>query len=213
MPRKARRAIILTIASSAFVLALPAGRITAACAPLPSARSSDGIRIMRTTEFVVWGTIDRAVPTDAHAAFSFFLDVRGYFQGAGPARIEVSDYGNGDVPADATTAGSALLPSRTFVDRFGGQDAIVFAYGEDAPYTDQYAVNGCTYTAYGDAATAAIRSAVRRTLGAPQPPMLSTTGPAGLETMALTALILLAAGVSLRAAGRAKTVALSLRPR
>jgi len=214
MPRKARRGIILTIASAAFVVALPAARIAAVCAPLPSALSDAGLQIMRTTEIIAVGTIDgSAVPKDAHAGHSFFLNVRGYYQGAGPARIEVSDYGDGDLPANASDPGSSAAASQEFVDRFGGQDALIFAYPEDAPYAGEFAVNGCTYTAYGDAAAADIQPAVRRVFGAAQPPLIATTGSAGVPALTLAAVLLLVAGAALRARGRVKSMVLRARSR
>jgi hypothetical protein len=214
MRRRIRAAVILTICSLGFVLALPAARITAACAPLPSASSAEGIQIMRTTEIIAVGTIDgSSVPADAHGGFSFFMNVRGYFQGAGPARIEVSDYGDGDMPATATTPGSSAEASQTFIDRFGGQDAIIFAYQEEAPYTNEYAVNGCTYTAYGDAAAGDIQPFVRNVFGAPEPPVLSATGPRALPALLLAAALLVCAGAALRASSRVEIVVRRARSR
>src|SRR5207237_6873719 len=96
-----RRIIVLTAATTAMVLTLPAIHVEATCSPPPSASSAAGIRMMRASPFIVWGTILSETPADAHGAHSFFLTVRGYFKGIGPARIEVSDYGDGSLPPEA----------------------------------------------------------------------------------------------------------------
>jgi hypothetical protein len=159
------------------------------------------------------GTIDDAVPADAHAGFSFFLKVRGYYRGAGPARIEVGDYGDGDAPSSAVVAGSSLDASRTFIDKYAGQDAVIFAYEDDVPYADQLAVNGCTYTAYGDAAAADILPFVQREFGPPQPPALAGTGPGGIPALITAASILLAAGGTMRLGARTKRMVRPARSR
>lgn len=189
-----RKAITLTLATVAIALALPAVQIEAVCAPAPQADSEAGRRTMRASPFIVWGTIESDVPTDAHAAHSFFLRVRGFFRGIGPARIEVSDYSDGDLPVEAGRPGASVDASQTFLNRYAGQDAVVFASRERTPYTNQYSTTACTYTAYGDAAAADILPLLRSVFGAPQPPRIATTGPAGIAALTLVAALCIAAG-------------------
>jgi LPXTG-motif cell wall-anchored protein len=198
-----RRKIFLTVASLSFVLTLPPVHLNAVCAPPPSASSVAGLRTIREADFIIWGSIDAAtVPKDAHAAHSFFLKVRGYFQGAGAARVEVSDYGDGDLPAVAGQPGSSIDASEEFVQHFGGQDAVVFASRDIEPYTRQFSTNICTYTAYGDAASSDILPLLRRILGAPQPPNLAQTGPESAAGLMLAGVMLFATGAALRFGAR-----------
>jgi LPXTG-motif cell wall-anchored protein len=197
-----RRKIFLTVASLSFVLALPPAHLNASCTPPPSASSAAGVRTIRAADFVIWGTIDGAVPKDAHAAYSFYLKVRGYFRGAGGARVEIGDYADGDLPIVARVAGEAVDASEEFISRFAGQDAVVFATRESAPYAKEFATNICSYTAYGDAASSDILPLLRRILGAPQPPTLAQTGPASAVAITLAGLSLLTAGGALRLGGR-----------
>jgi hypothetical protein len=197
-----RRTIFLTVASLSIVLSLPAVHLNAVCAPAPAPSSADGIRAIRAASFIIYGTIESSVPADAHAAHSFFLKVRGYFRGAGPARVEVSDYSDGDIPAESLTPGASLDSSRQFVQHFRGQDAVVFATREDPPFTGQFATNACTYTAYGDAESSDILPLLRRIFGAPQPPLLSTTGPGSVTALVVAAGLLLVAGAVMRLGGR-----------
>jgi len=193
-----RRTIFLTVASLSILAAFPQVHLNAVCAPPPPASSVAGQNTMRQSAFIVWGTIDgTTVPKDAHAAHSFFLKVRGYFRGTGPARIEVSDYADGDLPVQASKPGSSLDASRQFVAHFAGQDAVVFATKEAPPYAGEYSTNLCTYTAYGDAASSDILPQVQSVFGAPLNPALPPTGssPAAL---ALAAIVLVAAGAALR---------------
>jgi len=210
-----RRTIFLTVASLSIVLTLPPLHVDAVCAPPPPAGSSAGLRTIREADFIVWGTIDGStVPKDAHAAHSLFLKVRGYFRGIGPARIEVSDYADGALPVEASVPGASLEASTQFVDHFAGQDAVVFATREAAPYAGEFATNLCTYTAYGDSATSDILPLLRRTLGAPQPPSLAQTGPASAVALTLAAALLIAAGAALRFGGaRTKTLVVRGRAR
>jgi LPXTG-motif cell wall-anchored protein len=202
-----RRKIFLTLASLSFVLLLPPVPLNAVCTPPPSASSAAGVRTIREADFVIWGTIDRAVPTDAHGAHSFFLKVRGYFRGTGPARVEVSDYGDGDLPVEAGAPGASVDASTEFIQHFAGQDAVVFAARETVPYVRQFSTNICSYTAYGDAASSDILPLLRRILGAPQPPTLAQTGPASAAAIVLAGLGLLTAGAVLRfGVGRSKSV-------
>jgi hypothetical protein len=209
-----RRVIFLTVASLSIVLTLPSVHLNAVCAPAPAASSAAGITAIQAANFIIYGTIESAVPTDAHAAQSFFLKVKGYFRGAGPARIEVSDYSDGDIPAEALVAGASLDAAREFVDHFRGQDAVVFASREDAPYTGQFATNACGYTAYGDAATADILPLLRRMFGQETAPGLSTTGPAGVVALATVATLLITVGGALRTVARgAKSLVTGTSPR
>ena len=192
-----RRTIVITIASIAFALALPALHVDAVCAPAPAIGSAAGIRTMRASAFIIWGEIDASVPADAHGLHSYFLKVHGYFQGAGPARVEVTDTGDGDLPAAASVAGSTVDASTAFIRRFAGQDAIVFASHDVVPFQKEFQTTACTYTAYGDAAVADINSAVRRVFGAPTPPKLATTGM-DAAVLGIAALALLVAGAALR---------------
>ncbi len=209
-----RRKIFLIVASLSIAIALPPVHANAVCDPPPPASSPAGLRTMKETDFIIWGTVDTAVPTDAHAAHSFFLRVRGYFRGTGPARVEVSDYADGDLPAVARQPGEAIDASEQFVQHFGGQDAVVFASRETAPYTHQFSTNICTYTAYGDSATSDILPLLRRTFGAPQPPNLAQTGPASAAALFLAAGALIAAGGALRVVGRRpKSLVLPAPPR
>jgi hypothetical protein len=203
-----RRKIFLTVASMAIVLTLPPVHLNAVCAPAPSPSSAAGLRTIRGADFIVLGTIDGdTVPNDAHAAQSFFLNVRGYFRGAGPARIEVSDYGDGGLPVEAATPGASVDASREFITHFSGQDAVVFARREIAAYPKQFATNACSYTAYGDAASSEILPLLRRTLGSPQPPNLAQTGPASAAALMLAGVLSLATGAAFRfGAARAKSV-------
>lgn len=197
-----RRTIFLTVASLSIVVTLPAVHLNAVCAPSPAASSADGIKAIRAASFIIYGTIERAVPADAHAAHSFYLKVKGYFRGAGPGRVEVSDYSDGDIPAEALVAGASLDSARQFVEHFRGQDAVVFATKEDAPFAGQFATNACTYTAYGDAQTSDILPLLRRLFGEATAPNLSTTGPGGVVALTAAAGLLLAAGAALRLGGR-----------
>lgn len=201
-----RRIIVLTIATLAFVLALPAVDVTAVCEPPPDPTSPAGLRVMRSTPIIAWGTIERAVPEDAHAQYSYFLRVRGYFRGIGAQRIEVSDHADGDLPADALRPGAAVQATQEFLDRFGGQDAIVFASKDSDPYVGQYTTNICTYTAYGDSAVSDILPVLRRTFGAPQAPSLSQTGPGAVPGLAVAAAVLLCLGGALRITVRRRPV-------
>jgi hypothetical protein len=203
-----RRKIFLTVASLSIVLTLPPVHVDAGCAPAPSASSAAGLRTIREADFIIWGTIDGdAVPGDAHAAQSFFLNVRGYFHGAGAARVEVSDYADGDLPVASAIPGASVDASTEFIDHFSGQDAVVFASRERKPYTKQFATTACTYTAYGDAAASDILPLLRRILGAPQPPTLAQTGPASAAPLMLAGLLVLATGAALRfGPGRPKAV-------
>jgi LPXTG-motif cell wall-anchored protein len=206
-----RRKIFLTVASISIVIGLPPIHLNAVCAPAPSPSSAAGLRTIRDADFVIWGTIDGdTVPKDAHAAQSLFLDVRGYFRGTGPARVEVSDYSDGDLPVEAGRPGASVDASGEFIAHFAGQDAVVFASREKTPYVKQFATNACTYTAYGDAASSDILPLLRRVLGAPQPPTLAQTGPASAAALMLAAALLLAAGAGLRlGARRSKTVVIT----
>jgi len=192
-----RRSIVITVASMTFALALPAVHVDAVCAPPPAIDSAAGLRTMRASPFVIWGTISSTVPADAHGVHSFFLTVRGYYAGAGPARVEVTDTGDGNLPPAASVPGSTVDASKAFVRRFAGQDAIVFATRDEAPFQNEFQTTACTYTAYGDAAVSDIKSAVRRVFGAPTPPKLATTGVEA-QALGLIALLLLAAGAALR---------------
>ncbi len=197
-----RRVIVLTLATLALVLALPATDVNAVCEPPPDPTTDAGLSVMRATPAIIWGTIDETAPADAHGQHSFFLRVRGYFNGTGGSRVEVSDHADGDLPPETLQPGAALQATEEFLDRFGGQDAIVFAQRDDAPYAGQFTTNICTYTAYGDSAVADILPLLRRTFGAPQPPALSATGPAATPAFAGAAAALLLAGLLLRATGR-----------
>jgi hypothetical protein len=197
-----RRVIVLTIATLAFVLALPALDVNAVCEPPPDATSAAGLRVMRSTPIVVWGTIEKAVPEDAHAQYSYFMKVRGYFRGIGGPRIEIADHADGDLPIDALRPGASTPATQEFLDRFGGQDAIVFARKDTAPYLGQYTTNICTYTAYGDSAVSDLLPLVRRTFGAPQAPSLSSTGLSALPALMTASALLLSIGGALRVAGR-----------
>ncbi|MFY9587788.1 MAG: hypothetical protein WAT66_10070 [Actinomycetota bacterium] len=196
-----RRVIVLTIATLAFVLALPALDVNAVCEPPPDATSAAGLRVMRSTPIIVWGTIEKEVPEDAHAQYSYFLKVRGYFSGIGGQRIEISDHADGDLPTDALRPGASTPATQEFLDRFGGQDAIVFARKDVAPYVGQYTTNICTYTAYGDSAVSDLLPLVRRTFGSPQAPTLSGTGPAAVPALMLAAAFLMSAGSALLITG------------
>lgn len=189
-----RRIVVLTLATLAFVLALPALDVNAICEPPPTADSEAGLRVMRSTPIIVWGTIEETVPEDAHAQHSYFLRVRGYFRGIGGSRIEISDHGDGDLPTEALRPGASGPATEAFLDRFGGQDAVVFASKDIAPYLGQYTTNICTYTAYGDSAVSDILPLLRRTFGSPTPPSLSGTGPAAVPALGLAAAFLLIAG-------------------
>jgi len=209
-----RRKIFLTVASLAFVLTLPPVHLNAVCAPPPSASSVAGVRTIREADFIIWGTIDSAVPKDAHAAHSFFLKVRGYFRGIGAARVEVSDYGDGDLSSVSRQPGESIDATEQFVQHFGGQDAVVFASRDTAPYTSQFSTNICTYTAYGDAASSDILPLLRRILGAPQPPTLAQTGPASAAGLMLAGVMLFATGAALRfGVRRPKSVVATARAR
>lgn len=199
-----RRVVVLTAATLAFVLALPALDVNAVCEPPPDPTTDAGLRVMRATPFIIWGTIDDAVPSDAHAQHSFFLRARGYFRGSGGQRIEVSDHADGDLPTEALSPGASLPATEEFLDRFAGQDAIVFAQRDEAPYAGQFTTNICTYTAYGDSAVSDILPLLRTTFGSPQPPLLSATGTA--PTLAVAATLLLAAGGALRYGARRRRV-------
>jgi hypothetical protein len=204
-----RRFIVLTIATLAFVLALPALNVNAVCEPPPDASSAAGLRVMRSTPIIVWGTIEEEVPEDAHAQYSYFLKVRGYFRGIGGPRIEISDHADGDLPADALRPGASTPATQEFLDRFAGQDAVVFAQKDVAPYAGQYTTNICTYTAYGDSAVSDILPLLRRTFGSPQAPVLTSTGPALVPALTVAASLLLCAGAALSiASSRKKVVAL-----
>jgi len=193
-----RRTIVITLASIAFALALPAIQVEAVCAPPPTLGSAAAIRTMRASPFVIWGTIGSTVPADAHGVHSYFINVRGYFNGIGPARVEVTDLGDGTLPAQASLPGSTFDASKAFVTRFGGQDAIVFARHDVAPFAREFTTTQCTYTAYGDAAVADLKLAVRRVFGAPTPPKLATTGPADAAGLVVAAATLLVSGAVLR---------------
>jgi hypothetical protein len=65
--------------------------------------------------------------------------------------------------------------------------------------------NICTYTAYGDAASSDILPLLRRTFGAPQPPVLSATGPAAALPLSAAAAAMIGAGVALRAGVRRRS--------
>lgn len=197
-----RRVLVLAIATLAFVLALPALDVNAICEPPPDPTSDAGLRVMRSTPVIVWGMIEKAAPDDAHAQYSYFLKVRGYFRGIGGSRIEVSDHADGDLPADALRPGASVPATQEFLDRFAGQDAVVFARKDAAPYVGQYTTNICTYTAYGDSAVSDILPLLRRTFGAPQAPALSSTGPAAVPGLVLAAALLLCSGGALRFTGR-----------
>lgn len=201
-----RRVIVLTIATIAFVLALPALDVNAVCEPPPDPTSAAGLRVMRSTPVIAWGTIAETVPDDAHAQYSYFLKVRGYFRGIGGSRIEVSDHADGDLPTEALRPGASVPATQEFLDRFGGQDAIVFARKDVAPYLGQYTTNICTYTAYGDSAVSDLLPLLRRTFGSPTAPALTSTGPAAVPALALAAALLLCAGGGLWAAGGSKKV-------
>jgi hypothetical protein len=197
-----RRAIFLTVASMTVVLTLPAVHLDAVCSPVPSASSAEGAKAIRAANIVVWGTVEPAVPADAHAAHSFFLKVKGYFRGAGPSRVEVSDYSDGDIPAQSLVAGASIDAAREFIRHFRGQDAIVFATKAGAPYLGQFTTNACGYTAYGDAATADLLPVLRRIFGNATSPVLSATGPGGVVGLAAAAALLIACGAGLQAATR-----------
>ena len=197
-----RRVIVLTVAAIGIALAFPALHVNAVCAPAPQTSSAAGLRTMRSTPFIVWGTIEGATPADAHGAHSIFLKVRGYFKGTGPARIEVSDYGDGSLPPEASAPGASIDASKTFAERFAGQDAVVFATPDTRPYTREFSTTACTYTAYGDAASSDILPLLRRVFGAPQPPVLAGTGPAAALPLLAGALALIVAGATLRRGGR-----------
>ena len=199
-----RRIAVVSLVTVAFVLTLPAPNVDAVCEPPPPVGSSAGIRTMRAASLIVWGTIEEAPPSDAHGQHAFFLRVRGYFRGSGPARIEVSDHGDGDLPAEALRPGASLPATRAFLDRFAGQDAVVFARRDTAPYEGQYVTNICTYTTYGDAESSDILPVLRRTFGAPQPPSLAASGWAA-GTLSAAAATLIAAGVALRAGARRRS--------
>jgi hypothetical protein len=201
-----RRIIVLTVATLAFVLSLPAVDVTAVCEPPPDPASDAGIRVMRATPVIVWGTIEDDVPEDAHAQHSFFLRVRGYFRGNGGQRIEISDHADGDLPAEALRPGASIAASQEFIDRFAGQDAVVFAQRDVAPYAGQFTTNICTYTAYGDSAVADILPLLRLTFGSPRPPVLSATGPAAAPSLAIVAALLLATGGALRYGARRRLI-------
>jgi hypothetical protein len=196
-----RRVIVLTLATLALALALPAVDVNAVCEPPPDPTTDAGLTVMRATPFIIWGTIDDAVPEDAHAQHSFFLRVRGYFRGSGGQRVEVSDHADGDLPVEALRPGASLPATQEFLDRFGGQDAIVFAQRDEAPYAGQFTTNICTYTAYGDSAVSDILPLLRKTFGSPQPPLLSATGPATAPALTVAAAALLLTGCLLLAAG------------
>ena len=208
-----RRTIFLTMASLAIVLSLPMVHLNAVCAPSPPASSADGIRAIRQARFIIYGTIESGVPADAHAAHSFYLKVKGYFRGAGPGRVEVSDYSDGDIPAEALIPGASLDASRQFVQHFRGQDAVVFATKESAPYTGQFRTTACTYTAYGDAEVADILPVLRRIFGEPTAPNLVQTGPVGVVMLAVCATFLVTAGTGLRAGSRRRSKPLVSRGR
>jgi len=209
-----RRKIFLTVASLSFVLTLPPVHLNAACEQPPSASSVAGLRTIREADFIIWGTIDAAVPKDAHAGHSFFLKVRGYFRGVGAARVEVSDYGDGDLSSVAGQPGASIDATEQFVQHFGGQDAVVFASRDSAPYTGQFSTNACTYTAYGDAASSDILPLLRRILGAPLPPTLPQTGPASAAGLVLAGVMMIAGGAALRLrARRPKSVVVAARAR
>jgi hypothetical protein len=193
-----RRVIVLTLATVAFALALPAVDVNAVCEPPPDPSTDAGLSVMRETPFIIWGTIDDAVPSDAHGQHSYFVRVRGYFRGSAGQRVEVSDHGDGDLSPDALQPGAALQATREFLDRFGGQDTIVFAQRDEAPYAGQFTTNICTYTAYGDSAVSDILPLLRRTFGAPQPPVLTATGSAKAPALTLIAVLLLTSGGALR---------------
>jgi len=199
-----RRRITLGVATLAFALTLPAIHVDAVCAPAPDASSAAGRRTMLAAQMVVWGTVTSSVPADAHGVHSFFLKVRGYFKGAGPVRIEVTDLGDGDLPAVASVPGSAEDASQTFVDHFAGQDAVIFAERETGQFVGQFTTTSCTYTAYGDAATADILPLVKGVFGAAQPPNLAGTGPASVAALAFAAMALLVVGIALHLGTRPK---------
>jgi hypothetical protein len=193
-----RRSLVVTVCTIAIALALPAIPIGALCAPPSSPDSAAGRRTMVASPFIIWGTIETTVPPDAHAVQSIFLHVRGYFRGMGPARVEVSDTGQGNLPAAADQPGFSSAASADFIRRFGGQDAVVFASREVAPYAGQFQTNACTYTAYGDAAAADILPLLRRVFGAPQPPQIATTGPAAIAGLVIVAMTMITAGGALK---------------
>lgn len=189
-----RRTIFLTVASLSLMLTLPAAHLNAVCEPPPAATSNDGIEAMRAVPFIIYGTIESGVPTDAHAAESYFLKVKGYFRGAGPGRVEVSDYSDGDLPAEAVLPGGSIDGSRQFVEHFAGQDAVVFATRELVPFVNQFKTTACTYTAYGDAAVADILPLLRKTFGEPTGPHLPQTGPEEVLALTVAGALLVTAG-------------------
>ena len=197
-----RRTIFLMVASLSIVLTLPAANLNAVCEPPPAASSAAGIKTMRAAPFIIYGTIESAVPANAHAAQSFFLTVKGYFRGAGPARVEVSDYSDGDIPAEALIPGASIDAARQFVEHFRGQDAVVFATRESVPFVGQFRTTACTYTAYGDAAVSDILPLLRRTFGEPTGPHLPQTGPGGLAALLTAGALLVVAGTATRTAAR-----------
>lgn len=197
-----RRTIFLTMASLSIVLTLPAAHLNAVCEPPPAASSTAGIEAMRTVPFIIYGTIESAVPTDAHAAESYFLKVIGYFRGAGPSRVEVSDYSDGDLPAEAVLPGGSFDAAGQFIDHFRGQDAIVFATRELVPFVGQFRTTACTYTVYGDAAVADILPLLRRTFGEPTGPHLPQTGPGASAPLFTAGGLLVVAGAAARIGSR-----------
>ena len=211
-----RRTIFLTMASLSMVLTLPAAHLNAVCAPSPAASSTAGIEAMRAVPFIIYGTIESAVPTDAHAAESYFLKVIGYFRGAGPSRVEVSDYSDGDLPAEAVLPGGSFDAAGQFIDHFRGQDAIVFATRslspdsmievfatrELVPFVGQFRTTACTYTVYGDAAVADILPLLRRTFGEPTGPHLPQTGPGASAPLFTAGGLLVVAGAAARIGSR-----------
>lgn len=104
----------------------PVALVLAVATPARAACPPTTVRgVLRSSVAAVWGTIVDGVPDDPEpeAIATFFVDVRGYFKGTGPARITVA------YRSEVVILGVDLREeSRRFVERTAGKDVV--AMGE-----------------------------------------------------------------------------------
>lgn len=199
-----RRLPIAAAIAAVIVIVLPTRPAAAACESPPRIESRAGARAIRNTPLVAWGIIDRRVPKNAHGRFSFLLEVRTYFRGAGPSTIEVTDYGDREIALAGLRPGGSVAPSRAFIDRQAGEQAVVFASPEQEPFLGGYATDRCTYTTYGSGNVSGVLRRLRRTLGPGRAPEgLPRTGDPLLGLAGIGAALVIAGEFMRRAAGRA----------
>lgn len=181
--------MVVGVIALATMTPLSAG--AAACSPPPPLESTQGQRVILQTPVIVLGVIAQQVPSDAHGAFSFGLDVKTYLRGSGSQEIVVTDEANGEIPLSGLQPGGSIESSQTFVNEHAGQQALVFGRPASQPFEGQLVTDACTYTVYTTAETARVLPKVRAVLSAGKPlPRLEQTG-VGLYVFAISAALML----------------------